>query len=136
MQTFLPYADFRESAACLDPRRLGKQRVEAYQILRTLKGITRGWRNHPAARMWEGHEAALGLYMNAMIDEWVLRGYQNNMAKARVTRARMPPWLGDEPLHASHRANLLRKQPEWYARFGWTDDPTLAYVWPAARTVA
>jgi len=38
MQTFLPYADFKESAQCLDYRRLGKQRVEAKQIHR-MEGI-------------------------------------------------------------------------------------------------
>ena len=33
MQTFLPYPDFVKSALVLDYRRLGKQRVEARQIL-------------------------------------------------------------------------------------------------------
>jgi hypothetical protein len=37
MQTFLPYPDFKKSIKALDYRRLGKQRVEAYQIIRTLK---------------------------------------------------------------------------------------------------
>lgn len=132
MQTWLPYPDFRASARCLDARRLGKQRVEAYQILRTLRGVSRGWRNHPAVRMWEGHEAALSAYMNACIDEWVLRGYKNTMKKARVSRWRRPPWLGDEALHASHRANLLRKDAIFYGRYGWTEDPTTPYVWPAS----
>lgn len=38
MQTFLPYADFSMSAKCLDYRRLGKQRVEAMQILNAIRG--------------------------------------------------------------------------------------------------
>jgi len=130
MQTFLPYADLRRSAAVLDWRRLGKQRVEAFQLLRVLRGETRGWANHPAALMWRGHEAALGAYMNACIDEWVRRGYVNTMAKARVSRYRLPPWFGDDAFHASHRANLLRKDPAYYAQFGWREDPTLPYVWP------
>ena len=33
MQTFLPHRDFEQSAKCLDMKRLGKQRVEAYQLL-------------------------------------------------------------------------------------------------------
>ncbi len=136
MQTFLPYPDFRASAACLDWRRLGKQRVEAYQLLRVLRGETKGWASHPAARMWRGHEAALGAYMNAMIDEWVRRGYQNNMKKARVSRYRRPAWLGDDAVHASHRANLLRKDAEFYGRLGWREDPGAPYVWPDARVVA
>lgn len=131
MQTFLPYADFRASAAALDWRRLGKQRVEAYQLLRALRGETRGWASHPATRMWRDREAALGAYMNAMIDEWVARGYQNTMPKARVSRFRTPAWLGDDAFHASHRANLLRKDAIYYRRHGWTEDPSLPYVWPA-----
>lgn len=131
VQTFLPYPDLRRSAACLDTRRLGKQRVEAYQLLRVLQGLTRGWANHPAARMWRGHEAALGAYMNACIDEWVGRGYRNTMVKVRVSRYRLPAWFGDDPFHASHRANLLRKDPAWYRQFGWSEDPTSPYVWPA-----
>jgi len=52
MQTFLPYADFKRSAQVLDYRRLGKQRVETWQLIRAINGETRGWRNHPAAVMW------------------------------------------------------------------------------------
>ena len=37
MNTFLPYSDFIRSAKCLDYKRLGKQRVEAWQIYQTLK---------------------------------------------------------------------------------------------------
>ncbi len=33
VNTFVPYSDFESIARCLDNRRLGKQRVEAYQIL-------------------------------------------------------------------------------------------------------
>lgn len=33
MQTFVPFADFRESASVLDMKRLGKQRVETFQVL-------------------------------------------------------------------------------------------------------
>lgn len=62
MQTFLPYADFSGSAAALDPRRLGKQRVEAIQVLRGLTVPGYGWRHHPAVRMWAGYEEALVRY--------------------------------------------------------------------------
>ena len=42
MQTFLPYPDFTQSAKTLDYRRLGKQRVEAWQILNALRGVSKG----------------------------------------------------------------------------------------------
>jgi hypothetical protein len=138
MQTFLPYPDFARSAACLDSRRLGKQRVEAYQILNTLADpARRGWRRHPAVAMWRGYEDALRLYMNAMIAEWVRCGYRNTMPLAPVAgEPVMPPWLGDSAFHASHRSNLLRKNPAFYSRYGWSEPRDLPYVWPGERASA
>jgi hypothetical protein len=135
MQTFLPYPDFADSASCLDDVRLGKQRVEAYQIVRTLDGVTRGWRHHPAVKMWRGYEGALVDYGLAVCREWTRRGrvdtvYDKLLVHARTAPVEPPPWLGDELLHASHRSNLLRKDPDWYGRFGWREPPDLPYVWP------
>ena len=66
MQTFLPYPDFKQSAACLDYRRLGKQRVEGVQILKAILGEKslndkpyKGWLNHPATLMWKPYPIAL-----------------------------------------------------------------------------
>ncbi|HKV83887.1 MAG TPA: MSMEG_6728 family protein [Ktedonobacterales bacterium] len=134
MQTFLPYPNFRQTAACLDSRRLGKQRVEAYQILRTLQNpAQRGWQRHPAVLMWRGYEEALRDYMNAMIQEWVRRGFRNTMAVAAVTEPpTLPPWLGEPALHAAHRANLLRKDPAFYGQYGWSEPPDLPFIWPVA----
>jgi hypothetical protein len=42
----------------------------------------------------------------------------------------LPPWLGDEDLHLSHRSALVRKDPEHY-RPHFPDVPDdLPYVWP------
>jgi hypothetical protein len=76
MQTFLPYADFNESAKVLDRARLGKQRVEAIQILKTISNGG-GWAKHPAIRMWRNHEESLILYGLAICDEWISRGYKD-----------------------------------------------------------
>lgn len=131
MQTFLPYDDIEKSVACLDYRRLGKQRVEAYQILKALTLPKYGWKNHPATKMWKGHEDALRYYMNACIKEWVKRGYKNNMTLEQVKYPiLMPLWFSDEEVHASHRSNLLRKDPVFYGKFGWAEPNNLPYVWP------
>jgi hypothetical protein len=130
MQTFMPYASLRDSAACLDRQRLGKQRVEAFQILRVLRGDTKGWRNHPAVRMWIGCEDALTVYMNACISEWVRRGFKNTMALQPYFPVVLPPWFGREDVHAAYRSKLLEKLPEHYSRFGWLEEPGRAYVWP------
>jgi hypothetical protein len=134
MQTFLPYADFEACARCLDSRRLGNQRLEALIILRTLRRQTSGgWRHHPAVKMWRGYENALAAYLNAACAEWVRRGYRNSIRRRRVRLPlELPPWLGDERLHASHRSNLLRKDPAHYGRFGWREPPVLPYYWPEA----
>jgi hypothetical protein len=137
MQTFLPFASFTASAEVLDYRRLGKQRVEALQIINVLRGRqkTNGWRNHPAVLMWAGYEPALEKYHDTMIIEWVQRGYNNSMNLIMPTEEIvMPWWYGNRDLHASHRSNLLRKDDEYYGRFGWSESPDLPYWWPSQQT--
>lgn len=130
MQTFLPYPDFDRSVSCLDRQRLCKQRLEAMQIYNAIMNNNR-WRNHPAVLMWHGYTDALQLYMNKCIKEWIRRGYKNNMLLATVVEpVEMPTWFGDDRFHASHRANLLRKYPEWYSQFGWIEPDNLPYYWP------
>lgn len=132
MQTFLPHRSFAQTMRCLDYRRLGKQRVEAMQILNTLRGRSLGWRNHPAVLMWKGHEPALRMYLRCAILEWKRRGYRNTMKLPRVDRCsrRRPSWLTDA-LIRSHRSNLLRKDRQHYGRFGWNVPDDLPYRWPA-----
>ena len=132
MQTFLPYPNFWDSAACLDRQRLGKQRSEAYQLLNALYDSSNGWRNHPATRMWRGHEDALRAYMKVMCLAWQERGYTNTMTIPDIDETAIvpPPWLGDDRLHSSHRAALLYKSPEHYSQFGWTETPQIKYYWP------
>jgi hypothetical protein len=148
MQTFLPYPSFRQSAKCLDTKRLGKQRVECKQILIALGygvGENEGnpnsrWRSHPAVRMWRGHEFYLADYSLAVCAEWKFaRGYRDTLHKqfyrlwTRLGMARdwpAPSWLGMPELHASHRSNLLRKNAAHYGCFGWLEHDGLEYVWP------
>lgn len=137
MQTFLPFSDFDRTARCLDRQRLGNQRCEAKVILKTLNGESDGWKNHPAVRMWRGHELALCHYAIAICREWRQRGYRDQQLGWFVAHAVSlpcktpdPPWLGDVAIHSSHRSNLLRKDPEWYGSYGWTEPPDLPYFWP------
>ena len=134
MQTFLPYKDFKQSFRVLDWRRLGKQRVEAYQVLNILLNRTDspngGWRNHPITRMWDGYEPALQQYFNLCVEEWIDRGYNNNMLMEDITEPIIyPHWLGNESFHSSHRANLLRKDYEYYSKFKWREDSENPYTW-------
>jgi len=147
MQTFLPYPDFEKSANVLDRQRLGKQRVEALQILQTLKGISKGngWKNHPAVIMWNGYEEALFLYEYAICNEWIGRGYRDtclqkaaNIMKVQLpiissVGVRYPYWFGSQDFHQSHKSNLLRKMPEHYRKIWPSLRDDLPYVWPGNR---
>lgn len=132
MQTFLPYQNFFKSLRCLDNKRLGKQRVEAMQILSALEpGSTSRWRNHPAVRMWQGYEAALEAYHNIAILTWIDRGFNNTMKlkAADPELIEIPPWL-TETFCKAHRSNLLRKDPIFYGKYGWNVPDNLDYIWP------
>lgn len=135
MQTFLPYPDFKKSAECLDNKRLNRQIMEAkimYDIIIENR-TSGGWVNHPATKMWRGYPKALAMYLNACIDEWKRRGKSHSYQKIVIDNendVEMPPWLGNEEFHASHRSNLLRKDAFYYETFGWTEGPGLPYVWP------
>lgn len=137
MQTFLPWADTAASLACLDRQRLGKQRVEALQILRALRGITTGWRGHPATKMWTGHDHALIDYGLTACRVWKSRGYVDNLEPQFLEldlggSPEMPWWFGQEDFHLSHRSNLVRKDPEYYRPFFGDVPDDLPYVWPSA----
>lgn len=132
MQTFLPYANFQKSAEILDNKRLGKQRVEAWQIFNALSGKTAGWVNHPATKMWQGHELTLCYYGITICVEWEYRGFKDTLLERFTEAANQLPdtgnpwWLGFEPLHISHQSNLMRKDPNHY-RFEVA--PNLPYIW-------
>lgn len=104
LNTFLPYPEFDRSVECLDNRRLGKQRVEAWQILRIVQASPvpvkgTAWANSPAVRMWRGFPNALGVYYNACLAEWARRGFRNVILQPLEPELQqpvlvMPPWLG------------------------------------------
>lgn len=145
MQTFLPYADFARSAQVLDRQRLGKQRVENVQIIKAIHArefhIKYGWKNHPVTLIWEDHLPAFLAYHTAIVDEWETRGYKDNVTRIKFQNYYdimtdifdypddPPPVVGREQFHASHRSNLIRKDPEYYGQFGWSEPNNLDYIW-------
>lgn len=149
MQTFLPDPSFDTSARLLDTKRLGKQRVEAMQVLRALTRDPYGWKSHPAVLMWAGYEEALVAYCLAMCEEWSRRGHGDTVATTVVEDLRtalgvervrtqaelavagaLPPWLGDDRLHRSHRSALVRKEVDFYRPLFDDVPDDLPYVWP------
>ena len=138
MQTFLPYPDFRASLEALDKKRLGKQRVEAWQIWKWLiKQDPPNWRfrNHPAVLMWSGFENALLEYYNVSLSVFAERG-GNNIKLNYIPRDSdiiLPLWFGDKEFHSSHRRALLFKNMAYYAEKFPKDYPEYNYVWPVTK---
>jgi hypothetical protein len=145
VQTFLPYPDFAASARVLDVRRLGKQRVEALQVLRGLIVPGYGWRHHPGVKMWAGYAEALVRYGLVKCREWTDGGRADTVAatllgewgtpreQAELAAAgELPPWLGHPDFHRSHQSSLVRKDPAHYRPFFPDVPDDLEYVWPAS----
>ena len=138
MQTFLPYQSYEQSAKCLDNRRLGKQRVEVWQIYRASNGETKGWANHPATKMWDDYDWQLLEYGIICCNEWIARGFNDTLrdkmieAQTLWERGSDPWWLTETDLCLSHRSNLLRKDREHYIKYFDVSTPDdLEYVWPS-----
>ncbi len=144
----------------LDNQRLNKQALEGWQIMMTLLELDpagnhrqpKGWVNHPAVKMWRGHESGLLNYIVEMVVEWKRRGYKSTIAdKAMATYDRaidlglvwengtadLPDWMYEpiyDALASSHRVALLTKKYEWYSQFDWEEDNGVAptqydYIW-------
>ena len=133
MQTFLPSSNFTTAAHMLDSKRLNKQILEAYQILNVLSGQspTGGWRNHPAVKMWRGHEMILLKYANAMIQEAKWRGIKTDKNESNINNLynkasltwgnEEPSWMHNKSklmrIVTTHKANLFKKDPLYYIKF-------------------
>ena len=138
MQTFVPFERYDASLECLDRQRLGKQRVEVMQIYNALTGHSKGWGNHPATNMWRGHAGALLDYGIMACLVWTDHGYKDTV-KDKLLALRdnvdlgesfhYPPWWGG-PIHESHQASLVRKNPEFYRPLFPLVDPDLPLYWP------
>lgn len=147
MQTFLPYPDFAASAAVLDNKRLGKQRVETLQVMKALTVPGYGWQHHPVTAMWRGFRPALMAYQVATCEAWSARGFADTcLVKTLEVLAdspadlelyssgdlELPPWFGRPDLHLSHRSKLLAKAPDFYRPLFPDDPDDLDYVWPVS----
>ena len=141
MQTFMPSGDYASVAYALDDKRLGKQRVAAYQIIRALTGQSKGWIHHPATKMWKGYESALCEYGMQICEEWISRGFKDTLYdEFRKLHDWLPVtgtpwWVSDRALQVTHQSNLLHKDWEHYKNYFRVPDD-LPYLWPMAGDTA
>lgn len=131
VNTFILTDDPKECAKRLDPKRLGKQRVEAFQIIKVLINKSTGHSNHPCTKMWQEHLDGLKYYTNCMIDEWISRGYKNTMLKYdNVDASSLPWWYSNKQIHYANMASLVRKDPNYYTSFTYPSVyDKFGYIW-------
>lgn len=127
MITFLPWNSYRECAKSLDNARLRNQVFEAKIIYETIVresgcrefGKNSGVNSAPMFHMWRGWAPSLLRYTSEMIEECEARRLWidpiwRSFVYLHIENAELPPFMGDERLHKSHRKALVFKKPEWY----------------------
>lgn len=137
--TFIVVEDFILNATLIDPTRLGKQRIEAKQIVNAILKGKGGWVNHPITVAWRPYLNALKYYANCIIKEFERRGYNNTMPLYKIPKVIVLPWwVKWSRLHQSHRAMLMRKDPFYYkGKFEVEEEYThYGYIWPGELTKA
>lgn len=159
MQVFLPESSFARCAEVLDTKRLVKQLLEGRQILTVLAGesTSKGWKNHPAVKMFEGYEVTLVAYLAAIRDEMDARGYkwEKNWAVIQDIYDKhykgepqpWPYWMLDQSLWnrlmITHRGRLWEKDPVKYQQYEsegkvfmehvCCPESTCTYYWPTHK---
>lgn len=146
--TWLPLADFKESAQVLYDGELHRQREHALFVLQVLAGQHQHMKFNTTVNSWRGGEIHLVAYGAAMCDEWTSRGYPDKL-KERILgyglegietgiwtpeeNGHRPWWLDAAGVHMSHKSNLIQRRPSFY-RDIWPDvSDQLPMVMPSPR---
>ncbi len=126
----------------LDRARLGKQRVEVWQLLNG------SFPHHPASIMWQGYEHALTAYGIICCKYWIRMGHDDSILPALQGRRQAlielgtyplvwPWWYGHPAMVCTHQSKLYHKgSPKWVALQERVGKPAgmepmrLPYLWP------
>lgn len=109
-----------------DKLRYNKQCIELKQIMQSIDGLSKSWRNHPVCLMYKAHKEWLRFYL------WCFEAYRNSMNSDNCTdkdgfmveaeyfskRADSirPPFLTDE-FCDQHKRRLYCKAEHLYPQF-------------------
>ena len=124
MQVFVPFKEPLKTAQCLDNKRLNKQIIECNQLIKTIRGFSKAWMNHPVTRMYQHKD--LFRYMNYYV--CCLHNFKNGFMKdAKIYNDMAMNVLnemkesGNEILTDEfcdqHKRRLYAKNPDHYKQF-------------------
>jgi len=119
--------------------RVAKDKIFSLNDKTRYRLVTGGFCGHPMVLMWVGYINGLRHYINLCIDEWVKRGYVNNMQTYDLPdQIEYPWWVKSPAVICSHICALLRKErkrnePDWYwplfADMAKTEWYSRGYLW-------
>jgi hypothetical protein len=122
MNTLLPFPSLN-SIGLLSNADLAIQIYHASELVHLLEDCPVGWYREEAALQWYGHLDALKAYHNQCVILWGQRGFTPNRKIYTGLELRystkLPPWVGDERVHAFHRYTLMAGNPSFYSRYNW-----------------
>lgn len=141
MQTYLPFPDFAESLACLDDKRLNRQRSDVRQILDACKEAPpEDGKEHGAIAQWRGNELELINFGVRACLEWKIRGNPDattqiilGYRKYFTGHDELPEWFGNPSVHLAHQSMLLRLAPSHFREYFPDAPDDLPMVWPRSQ---
>lgn len=113
----------------LDPQGLVALWREALLAQAVLRGVTRGYRNHPQLERFRCQDAplrAISLYLQAVHGEAEVRGYRFDKSKFEVSEQGLviPVTAGQIDYEWAHlMAKLRERNPEQHEKWGNTETP-------------
>lgn len=114
MQVFI-IGSILETAQALDKKRLWKQILEVRQIIKTITGESRSWKNHPVIKMYKNHLSWLILY-----EEIFMAYHSGNLCRAQELQLEedecRPYFLLPEYLE-NMKKRLFTKDCNFYAKW-------------------
>lgn len=100
----------------LDRVRMNKQVIEAKQIISTISGYSKSWKNHPICLMYREHKEWLYDYVCCM--DCYLKGlYEYAKYWSDEADKIRPFFLDCDELIIQHRKRLYSKSPDKYPQF-------------------
>lgn len=155
MQTFLTSDYHYETACCLDNKRLNKQIIECYQIIRIIMrkiGILddgkKGWLNHPVLKFWQAENGKWCIFQLEQYIRTMIRRYEEIFKKQHSISSKldeMMEYIKENPnenilecwanikwsskVYDTMASNLIRKNENHYKKFFPNHKPIEGYVW-------
>ena len=117
----LPVANFQASSIMMPLPEVCSQIRTIQQIYYVLRRERRRGDLPRISRkiaMWKHYDEVLYCYGHHL--EKSINSYFDIPPIGDDFMTHLPPWFGNPEIHASHRAFLLKRNPEHYGQFGWS----------------